>query len=122
MGVKMMVVDDSLFVLEEMRFLLKDTGFEIAYYCKSGEEALAQYGVMEPDIVTMDIILPGMDGLATTEQLLQKYPQARVVMVSSLAYDDTMDEANRLGAKGFIFKPFDKQQLLETLSRAAGLA
>lgn len=122
MGKKIMVVDDSLFVLEEMRFLLNNTGFEIECYCRSGEEALAQYDVMRPDIVTMDIILPGMDGLEATQQILDKHPDANIVVVSSLAYDDMVEKAKQIGARDFIYKPFERDQILQALSRACGLA
>lgn len=122
MGKKIMVVDDSRFVLEEMRFLLNNTGFDIECYCRSGEEALAQYDMMRPDVVTMDIILPGMDGLETTKQIVDTHPEACIVVVSSLAYEDMVEKAKEAGAKDFIFKPFERDQILKALSRACGLA
>ena len=66
----------------------------------------------------MDILMPGMDGLQTTRLLLEAHPQARVLMVSSLAYDDTINEANNIGAKGFVYKPFDKEQIISSMDKA----
>ena len=76
------------------------------------------YDEVKPDLVTMDILMPGMDGLQTTRLLLEAHPQARVLMVSSLAYDDTINEANNIGAKGFVYKPFDKEQIISSMDKA----
>jgi two-component system chemotaxis response regulator CheY len=113
-----MIVDDSRIVYMQMQKMLEETEFEIAGYCRSGEEALEKYGELQPDVVTMDIVMPGIDGLETCQKLLEQWPDARVVMVSSLAYDDTMDTAAANGAKGFLFKPFTKETLVESIEKA----
>jgi len=115
---RVMVVDDSRIQEVQIRNLLEDSEYEVAAYCRSGEDALAAYGDIMPDVVTMDIIMPGMDGLETANALLEVYPEARIIMVSSLAYDDTFEEAQRIGAKGFLDKPFARDQLLEALDKA----
>ena len=56
-----------------------------------------------------------MDGLEAARQIMSKHPEAKILMVSSLAYDDTMQEANTIGAKRFIYKPFDREQVLQSL-------
>ena len=118
MGKKVMVVDDSRVLFIQMEKLLEDTGFEVAAYCKNGEEAIALYDSVQPDVVTMDIIMPGLDGLETARAIIEEHPDARIIMVSSLAYHDTIDEANALGAKAFVYKPFEKDALLEALHKA----
>lgn len=118
MAKRIMVVDDSRMICMQMKNLLKDTDYEVAAYCRDGEEAVAQYGEVAPDLVTMDIIMPGMDGLETAQAILEDHPDARIIMVSSLAYDDTFTEAEQIGAKGFIDKPFEKEQLLEVFQKA----
>lgn len=119
MAKRIMVVDDSKMIYMQLKNLLNDSEeFEVAAYCRNGEEALEQYGQVNPDIVTMDIIMPGMDGLETTQALLDDHPEARVVMLSSLAYDDTFESAKAIGARGFIDKPFEKEQLLKVLHEA----
>lgn len=114
---KIMVVDDSIFMFEEMKVFLQDTDFEIAGYIKCGEDVVQEYEKLQPDIVTMDIILPGIDGLEATRNLLEKYPDAKVLVISSLAYEDTEEESFTSGAKDFIFKPFEKDGLIEALNK-----
>ena len=115
---RIMVVDDSRVILAEMEKMLEGSDMEICEFCRSGEEALEKFGKAKPDLVTMDIVMPGMDGMETCEKLRQRYPEANVYMVSSMAYDDMIDRAVELGAKGFLFKPFTKDALLEGLQGA----
>ncbi|MEF9853678.1 MAG: response regulator [Hydrogenoanaerobacterium sp.] len=115
---KILVVDDSIFIYQEISHLLKDTDFEICAYAKSGEEAIELYKKYSPDIVTMDIILPGMDGIETTKEIMSLWPDAKIIMVSSLAYQQTFEETTALGAHDFIFKPFDRARLLSALLSA----
>lgn len=113
-----MVVDDSRLVRVQLEDVLTGTDYEIAAYCRSGEDAIKQYAEVKPDLVTMDIIMPGMDGLDAAEIILKENPDAKIVMISSLAYGDTYDRAKAIGAKGFIDKPFHQEQLLEAFEQA----
>ena len=115
---RIMVVDDSRLVRVQLEDVLKGTDYEIAAYCRSGEDAIKQYAEVQPDLVTMDIIMQGMDGLDAAEVILKNNPQARIVMISSLAYDDTFERARAIGAKGFVDKPFHQEQLLKVLEQA----
>ena len=118
MSKRIMVVDDSRLVRVQLEDTLKGTDYEVAAYCRSGEEAIEQYAAVKPDLVTMDIIMQGMDGLDAAEIILKNHPDARIVMVSSLAYDDTFERAKAIGAKGFIDKPFHQEQLLKVFEQA----
>ena len=118
MAKRVMVVDDSRVIELQMRQLLEGSGYEVAAYCRDGEMAIASYGEVQPDLVTMDIIMPGMDGLETARAILEDHPEARIVMVSSLAYDDTFEEAKAIGAKAFLDKPLDETKLLAALDQA----
>lgn len=118
MSYKLMIVDDSRVVHAEMKKLLVDTDFEIVGTCRNGEQALALYEECQPDVVTMDIVMPGMDGFDSARTILEAHPEAKVLMVSSLAYDDTIDQAVEIGAKGFVFKPIEKTQLVNALENA----
>ena len=89
MSKRIMVVDDSRLVRVQLEDVLAGTDYEIAAHCRSGEDAIARYAEVNPDLVTMDIIMQGMDGLDATEIILKEHPDARIVIVSSLAYDDT---------------------------------
>ena len=66
----------------------------------------------------MDIIMQGMDGLDASEEILREHPEARIVVISSLAYDDTYERAKAMGVRGFVDKPFHKEQLLKALEEA----
>ena len=115
---RIMVVDDSRLVRVQLEDVLKGTDYEIVAYCRSGEEAVEQYAEVQPDLVTMDIIMQGMDGLDAAQIILKNNPQARIVMISSLAYDDTFERARAIGAKGFVDKPFHQEQLLKVFEQA----
>lgn len=115
---RIMVVDDSRVVYAEMRKMLEGSEIEIAEFCRSGEEALEKYESVQPELVTLDIVMPGMDGLETCEAMRERWPDAKIFMVSSMAYGDMIDHAAELGAKGFLFKPFTKDSLLEGLRGA----
>ena len=115
---RIMVVDDSRITELQIQGLLADTDFEVVAHCENGEEAIARYSEVRPDIVTMDIIMPGIDGLETAQVLLNEHPDAKILMISSLAYDDTFAEAKQIGAKGFVDKPFEKEHLLKAFRSA----
>ncbi len=118
MGKRVMVVDDSRIMELQMENLLRGTDYEVAAYCRNGQEAISRYEEVMPDIVTMDILMPGMDGLETAQIILEGFPDAKILMLSSLAYDDTIQEATQIGAKGFIYKPFDQEQVLDAFEKA----
>ena len=117
MSLKVMIVDDSRVVHAEMKKLLADTEFEVVATCRSGENALSTYEECHPDVVTMDIVMPGMDGFAAARTIMEKHPEARVLIVSSLAYDDTIEEASIIGTKGFLCKPLSQDGLIEALEQ-----
>lgn len=118
MSTRVMVVDDSRVVFTQIKKMLQDTDFEIVQYCQSGESALEAYDKCNPDVVTMDIIMPGIDGFETAKALLEKWPDAKIIMVSSLAYDETIKEAEAIGLKDFIYKPLQRDKIIEALTKA----
>ena len=117
---RLMVVDDSRVLEYQICKLLEDTDYEVAAYCENGEEAIARYEEVRPDIVTMDIIMPGIDGLEAAQIIAEAHPDARIIMISSLAYEDTLREAEAVGAKLFLYKPIDRENLLDALEQVMG--
>lgn len=115
-----MIVDDSILIRNEIGKILDGTDFEVICQCRSGEEALETYDKIMPDIVTMDIILPGIDGLETSKHILNKHPEAGIVIISSLVYDKTMQVVKELGpAIPFVFKPINKSFFIESLKKVS---
>ncbi len=112
---RIMVVDDSRIMMIQMENMLKDTEYEIVEYCNNGPDAIARYEEIHPDFITMDILMPGMDGLETARSILEEHPEARIIMLSSLVTDDTIDEAKAIGTKTFLYKPFNREELLTAL-------
>ena len=112
-----LIVDDSIFIYEELRYMLADTPFQIIGHAKSGEDAVALYEDLKPDVITMDIVLPGIDGLKAARTIREKHTDAKIIMISSLAYDDTIEEASIIGTKGFLCKPLSQDGLIEALEQ-----
>lgn len=115
---RIMVVDDSRMMELQICKLLEDSEFEVAAYCKDGEEAIARYEEVKPDAVTMDIIMPGIDGLETAQVLMYEHDEARIIMISSLADDEMLQEIYGIGAQGVLFKPLTREALLGALRKA----
>lgn len=110
-----LVVDDSSFIYEEIKLMLENTDYSVIGHCVDGESAVKKYTELQPDIVTMDIVMPGIDGFETTQIILKNFPNARIIIISSLAYNETVEISEAIGAKGFIFKPIEKEHLLNAL-------
>lgn len=119
MKTKVMVVDDSVFVHEEMKHIVEGTNFTIAACVKNGEDAIVRYEEIQPDLVLLDIIMSGIDGMDTAKIMLEKWPEAKIIFMSSLAYHETLKEAKEIGALDFIFKPAETEQVLEVLKKHA---
>lgn len=118
MAKRVMVVDDSRMICVQMKNMLSGSDYEVTAYCRSGEEAVEQYGQIEPDVVTMDIIMPGIDGLEAAQVLMYEHDEARIVMVSSLGCDDMIQELYSIGAQAVLFKPLTREALLDALKKA----
>ncbi len=110
-----MIVDDSML----MRRLVKDTlvadGWDVVGEAANGEEAVEKYQQLWPDAVTLDIIMPGANGIQALRAILRLDPTAKIVVVSALNHTKLISEAIRAGAEDFIAKPFMPEQLQNTL-------
>ena len=118
MSKKIMVVDDSRIAQLQLQKELPEEEYQVVACCQSGEDAIEQIDKVKPDLVTMDILMPGMDGLEAARLILESHPQVKVLMVSSLAYDDTINEASKIGTSGFVYKPFDREEVLKSFQKA----
>lgn len=115
MSKTIMVVDDSPFVSKQIKDIVEDNGYEVTGYAKNGEETIELYKELNPDIVILDIIMPGLNGLETAEILKKQDPDVKILMLSSLCDSGTMDEVKSIGVKYLIPKPLEADVLLASL-------
>jgi len=110
-----MVVDDTGFMRKKLKKVLEESGYSVVAECEDGSEVVEAYQKHKPDIVTMDIVMPKMDGITAVKALLEVEKDAKVVMVSSLGLENKVMEAARAGASSFILKPFSPEELVDVL-------
>ena len=116
---RLLVVDDALFMRKRIATIAEDAGWEIAGEASNGEEAIAVYQKEQPDLVTMDIVMPVLDGVSALKQIMLQDPGARVVMVSAVNQKPKLAECIQAGAVDFIVKPFDKETLRRFFEKSA---
>lgn len=122
MSTTIMVVDDSPFASKQIKDIVEDNGYEVIGYAKDGEEAIELYKELKPDIVILDIIMPGLNGLETAEILKKQDPAVKILMLSSLCDAGTMEEVKRIGVKHLIPKPLEADVLLASLELVSKFA
>lgn len=114
---RVLIVDDALIIRKRIKDIAQEAGWEVAGEAKNGEEALALYEQEKPDLVTLDIVMPTMDGVTALRHLMTADPRARVVMVSAVNQKEKLTECIRHGAIDFIVKPFEKARLLSLFAK-----
>lgn len=114
---KILVVDDAAFMRITLTNILAKSGFEVVGEASDGLEAVEKYIALKPDIVTMDITMPNMDGVEALEKIKSIDSAAKIIMISALGQETWVKKAVMLGAKGFIVKPFKEEYVIETLSK-----
>ena len=116
--IRVLVVDDSMFVAKQLGQILSSEGYEIIATAADGKEGVDKYKELCPnvDFVTMDITMPRMDGITALEQIMTFDKNARVVMVSALGKEELVKKSLLLGAKNYIIKPLDRKKVLERIS------
>ena len=112
---KVLIIDDSPFIAREISDVIEPKGYEVIGHAKNGEDGIRMAEELKPDAITLDIIMPGIDGIETATELLKRNPGTRIVMLSSLCDHDTMAEVQALGLKHLVAKPIEADKLLEAL-------
>ena len=112
-----LMVDDSKTSRKILREVLEKGGFTVIGEASNGEEGYLKYKELKPDIVTMDITMPAMDGIESLTLIRKENSDAKVVMITAAGQKEKMVEALKRGAEEFITKPFEEAQVLETLRR-----
>ena len=113
---KVLIVDDASFMRVSIKNILSKNGYEVVGEANNGLVGFQKYQELSPDIVTMDITMPEMDGLTSLKKILSVNSAAKVVMVSAMGQESMVREAIIAGAKGFIVKPFKEESILSALN------
>jgi two-component system chemotaxis response regulator CheY len=111
-----LIVDDAAFMRVSIKNTLAKNGFSVIGEAENGRVGLQKYKDLKPDVVTMDITMPEMDGLESLKEILAFDPGANVIMITAMGQESMVREAILLGAKGFIVKPFKESTILSALT------
>ena len=114
---RVLIADDASFMRQMIREIIEPEGHEVVGEATNGIEAVDLYHELQPDLVTMDIVMPKRSGINAARGILEIDPAARVVMCSALGQESLVNEALEAGACDFIVKPFKPHAVLETLDR-----
>lgn len=112
-----MIVDDSLIMRKNLRKILESMNYNIIYEAKTGKEAVDNYAKYMPNLVTMDITMPIMNGVTATKEINSKFKKTNIVMVTSHGDENLVLDAIKSGAKGYILKPPVKEKVQKVLSK-----
>jgi len=113
--IKLLVIDDAQYVLKALRDMLEAHGYEV-YEAVNGEEALPKYMEVHPDVVLMDILMPKMDGMSATRNIIEYDPDAKIIAVTAVGKSGIEKECIEAGASGFVMKPFKTKDLLNAIN------
>ncbi|MCX7698230.1 MAG: response regulator [Candidatus Goldbacteria bacterium] len=115
---RVLIVDDTKFMRDILKNILKKKELEVVGEASNGKEAVLKYQELRPDLVTMDIIMPEMDGIEAVKRIMQIDPSARILMCSAMGQQALVIEAIQSGARDFVIKPFQPARVLEAVDRA----
>ena len=118
MANRILIVDDAAFMRMMIKDILSKNGFEVVGEAADGAQAVRKYKEYSPDLVTMDITMPEMDGITALKEIKKVDPQAKVIMCSAMGQQAMVIDAIQAGAKDFIVKPFQADRVLEAISKA----
>ena len=110
-----LIVDDIPFVRKTLKQILINLGYRVVGEAETGEEAVKVYSETNPDLVTMDLVMPLLNGVEATRRILQINPSAKVVILSAMMQENMVSDAIIAGAKDYIMKPFQTDEVSRTL-------
>ena len=120
MSKKILIVDDAAFMRMMIKDILTKNGYEVVGEAADGLQAVEKYNELRPDLVTMDITMPEMDGIAALKEIKGTDPSAVVIMCSAMGQQAMVIDAIQAGAKDFIVKPFQADRVIEAIQKALG--
>jgi two-component system, chemotaxis family, chemotaxis protein CheY len=116
MAHRILIVDDSRLTRAIIKNTLTGAGFNVVGEAENGRDAINKFHELKPDMVTMDLIMPDVDGMQATKEILSKDARARILVVTSLGQKLLEEDAMKTGAKGMIAKPFQPQELIKAVN------
>lgn len=114
---KILIADDSILARKQLKDMISTLGAPVFLEAKDGQGAIDQYKQNKPDLVFLDIVMPNKDGNAAIEEIMRDDPDATIIIASSIGTQSQLKKAIEAGAKEFIQKPLDQQQVLNTVNR-----
>ncbi|WP_027340851.1 response regulator [Halonatronum saccharophilum] len=117
---KILIVDDAQFMRTMLSKLIEENGYEVVGEAVNGEEAVSMYKDLSPDLVTMDITMPKMDGIEATKAIMGHDPSAKVIVCSAMGQKPMVVESLKAGAKDFIVKPIKPNKVADALVNILG--
>ena len=117
MSKKVLIVDDAVVMRMMIKGILSKNGYTVVGEAQNGAEAVDKYRTLMPDLVTMDMVMPEMDGITAVKQIIAADPNAKIIMCTSMGQQALVVEAIQAGAKSFITKPFQPPKILETIAK-----
>lgn len=121
MANKILIVDDAAFMRMMIKDILNKNGFEVVGEASDGSQAIEKYKEIRPDLVTMDITMPEMDGITALKEIRKIDSNAKVIMCSAMGQQAMVIDAIQAGAKDFIVKPFQADRVIEAIKKTLGL-
>ena len=118
MATTVLIVDDAVFMRTVLKKMLEESGYEVVGEASNGVEAISKAKDLKPDIVTLDITMPEMDGVTALPKILESSPDTKVIMCSAMGQQPMVVDAIKNGAKDFIVKPFQKARVLQAIENA----
>ena len=119
MSNKVLIVDDAAFMRMMIKEILSKNGYSVVGEASDGAQAVEKYKELGPDLVTMDITMPEMDGISALKEIKKLDPNARVIMCSAMGQQAMVIDAIQAGAKDFIVKPFQADRVLEAIKKTS---
>lgn len=113
---KILIVDDSRTSRKMIRGILEGAGHQVVGEAADGEDGVAKYSELKPDVVTMDITMPKLDGISSIKKILEMDSKAKVVMVTAAGQKEKVVEAIKIGAAEYITKPYDAEKMVEAIN------
>ncbi len=112
-----LIVDDAKFMRMVLRRILTSQGHTVVGEATNGEEAVEMYAKLRPDVVTMDIVMPKLNGIEAVRRIMQFDPSAKIIMVTALGQETFVLDAIKAGAREFIIKPFRNEEIIKVVAK-----